>query len=208
MFDAILFPGIRRSASSQAIASAAPRRRRVFSSEVSSAAGRSIRHSSPSAFDYDGTSRRARQLRHALDVIGGGSADFVSADWPGIMEQAVAGVYGDEPSRSSPTGPVATSTTASGARPASRVRARRGHQMGRTYAGLAVAAIEVAGPWRDRLRLEDLVPYYTRDEAMAEIEAMARDDLGNSRRPSSGHASAGTGTGRSPMSVRSCASAT
>src|SRR5690606_30613859 len=29
------------------------------------------------------------------DVIGGGSADFLSADWPGEVGRALAGIYGD-----------------------------------------------------------------------------------------------------------------
>ena len=30
------------------------------------------------------------------DVIGGGSADFISGDWPGLMSNTLTDVYGEE----------------------------------------------------------------------------------------------------------------
>ncbi len=119
-----------------------------------------------------------------VDVIGGGGANFVSADWPGEMERAIAGVYGEQ----------AITLFANGCcgdinhrlwRESRQPGEGEGKalQMGRTFAGLAVAAIEVAEPMEEigcGARFDDLqIPYYTRDEElMAEIEAMKkRDDL-------------------------------
>jgi len=119
-----------------------------------------------------------------VDVIGGGGADFVSADWPGVMEEAVAGVYGDQAITVFVNGPCGDinhrlwrQTRQPGEGEAKAI------QMGRTYAGLAVAAVEVAEPMEGTgcgSKFEDLqIPYYTRDEKLlAEIEEMKkRDDL-------------------------------
>jgi len=47
--------------------------------------------------DGEGTVR-AVLVNYALhvDVIGGGKANFISADWPGEMAKAVAGIYGEQ----------------------------------------------------------------------------------------------------------------
>ncbi|MGI5819278.1 MAG: hypothetical protein ACOX9R_14410 [Armatimonadota bacterium] len=135
--------------------------------------------------EHDGTVR-AVLVNYGMhvDVIGGGGADFVSADWPGVMEEAIAGVYGEQAITLFANGPCGDinhrlwrETRQPGEGEAKAV------QMGRTYAGLAVAAIEVAEPMEETgcgSKFEELkIPYYTRDEAlMAEIEEMKqRDDL-------------------------------
>lgn len=122
---------------------------------------------------------RAMVVNYAMhpDTIGGGTADFLSADWPGEIGKALASVYGPEvvtvflngacgdinharwePTRL-PTG-----------------RAAKSVQMGRTLAGCAMAAVETAEPlesarigaalhWLD-------IPFYTRDAAyFAEVAA-------------------------------------
>ena len=112
------------------------------------------------------------------DVIGGGSADFLSADWPGEVGRALAGIYGDgvvtvflngtcgdinhhvwEPTRLPRSGPA------------------KAVQMGRTLAAGLMAAFETAEPL-DAARVgacvETLaIPYFTRDEAFRqEMEAI------------------------------------
>jgi hypothetical protein len=188
MFDALLFPGIEEE---YALASNRLGRTRegdeVFSSEGV------LGHAGPVDGDlitvgvreHDGTVRAVLvNYPMHVDVIGGGSADFVSADWPGIMEETVAGVYGEQAITVFVNGPCGDinhrlwrDTRHPGEGEAKAI------QMGRTYAGLAVAAIEVAEPMEDTAcgsKFADLqIPYYTRDEEyMAEIEAMKqRDDL-------------------------------
>jgi hypothetical protein len=129
----------------------------------------------------DGEERlRALAVSFALhpDVIGGGTADFISADWPGEIARNVASVYGEEafslflqgtcgdinhvthfPTRL-PTGGEAKAV-----------------QLGRALAGAAMYAAERAEPMEDvtldakLLVLE--VPYYTRDAAFfRELEAL------------------------------------
>ena len=187
-FDALLFPGLQQEA---VLASNRLGRTRegdeIFSSEGV------IGHAGPvdpglialGVREHDGTVR-AVLVNYGMhvDVIGGGGADFVSADWPGEMERAVAGVYGEQ----------AITLFANGCCGDINHRLWRESchpgegepkaiQMGRTYAGLAVAAVEVAEPMEGTgcgSKFEDLaIPYYTRDDTlMAEIEAMKqRDDL-------------------------------
>jgi len=119
-----------------------------------------------------------------VDVIGGGGAKFLSADWPGEMAKAVAGVYGPDvvtlllngacgdinhhywrPTRHPTGGPV------------------KAQQIGRAIAGLAVSAGEKAEPLDTAscgalLKVVD-IPHYTRDQAMRrEVDALrARHDL-------------------------------
>jgi hypothetical protein len=188
MFDALLFPGIQEE---YALASNRLGRTRdgdeVFSSEGV------LGHAGPvdgellavGIREHDGTVRAVLvNYPMHVDVIGGGSADFVSADWPGIMEEAVAGVYGEQAITLFVNGTCGDinhrlwrDTRNPGGGGAKAL------QMGRTYAGLAVAAVEVAEPMELTgcgSKFEDLqIPYYTRDEdLMAEIEQMKqREDL-------------------------------
>lgn len=121
---------------------------------------------------------RAMLVNYALhpDVIGGGSADFISADWPGILMGTVEQVYGDG----------ATCLFLQGAAgdinhvPHDPTHLPRGGewkalQIGRALAGAALTAAERAEPMahtRLGAKLEDLpVPYYTRTpELLAEAE--------------------------------------
>jgi hypothetical protein len=186
MFDALLFPGMQQE---HLLASNRLGRTReadeVFSSEGV------IGHAGPvdpellavGIRERDGTVR-AVLVNYGMhvDVIGGGSADFVSADWPGVMEEAVVGVYGDQAVTLFVNGPCGDinhrlwrETRQPGEGEAKAI------QMGRTYGGLSVAAIEVAEPMEHTgcgSKFEDLqIPYYTRDdELMAEIEAMKQRD--------------------------------
>ncbi len=114
-----------------------------------------------------------------VDVIGGESADFISADWPGVMAESVAGVYGEdvvtmflngacgdinhrlwEPTRQPIEGEY------------------KAVQMGRTYAGLAMAAIERGEPMaggRLGAALQVLqIPYYTREPRFMEFVEQLR----------------------------------
>lgn len=114
--------------------------------------------------------------QHA-DNVGGGSADFISADWPGQVGKTIAQIYGpdvitvflngccgdlnmslDHPSRRTPNG------------------VPRNISMGRALGGLAAAATEQAEPMEDNTVSADVqyleIPYFTRDEAFkAEVEA-------------------------------------
>jgi hypothetical protein len=138
-----------------------------------------------SAVDLDGK-LLAVVVNFALhvDVIGGGGATFISADWPGVMADTVSRVYGDgvvtmlaqgtcgdinhvphDPTALPQSGPA------------------KAGQIGRALAGAAMAALERAEPMRDgRVAVieETLeIPYYTRDEAfMAELAALkAKENL-------------------------------
>ena len=188
MFDALLFPGAQEE---YMLASNRLGRTRegteVFSSEGV------IGHAGPvdpeliavGVRERDGTVR-AVLVNYGMhvDVIGGEGADFVSADWPGVMEEAVAGVYGEQAITlfaNGPCGDINHRLWRESRHP--REGEAKAVQMGRTYAGLAVAAVEVAEPMEETgcgSKFEDLrIPYYTRDDAlMAEIEEMKqRDDL-------------------------------
>ncbi|OGV65674.1 MAG: hypothetical protein A3K18_31920 [Lentisphaerae bacterium RIFOXYA12_64_32] len=140
--------------------------------------------------DPDGN-LRAMVVNYAMhpDVIGGGSANFISADWPGEIGRAVAGVYGGQPVTLFMNGTCgdinhhlwrATRHPTRG--PAKAV------QMGRMVAGLAINATERAEPLetgkcRALLRILQ-IPYYTRDAAMrAEVEELRkREKLGDFER--------------------------
>lgn len=112
------------------------------------------------------------------DVIGGGGAKFISADWPGEVGRNIAAVYGDD---------VVTLFLQGTAgdinhvihRPTSLPRGGpdKAVQLGRALAGAAMCAAERAEPLTElpldaELQVLD-IPYYTRDEKfMAEIEAL------------------------------------
>ncbi len=126
--------------------------------------------------DLDGETR-AFLVNFAMhpDTIGGGTADFISADWPGEIGKALSQVYGedvitvfmngccgdlnhglDHPTRRQPRIPHAIS-------------------MGRAIAGATMAAIEQSEPMESTVLAAQLdyleLPYYTRDaEFLAEVE--------------------------------------
>jgi neutral ceramidase len=112
------------------------------------------------------------------DVIGGGSATFLSADWPGMVADTISEVYGEEvvtlllqgtsgDINHRPHEPTALPTGG----PA------KAAQLGRALAGAAMVALERAEPMADA-RLDVLartleIPYYTRDAGfMAEVAAL------------------------------------
>jgi hypothetical protein len=129
---------------------------------------------------------RAMVINYAThaDVIGGGSADFISADWPGEIPRTIRAAYGDDTVPLFLNGPcgdlaprVWRETRLPQSGPAKAV------QLGRALAGLAMNAAEKAEPLESSecagaMRMLD-IPYYTRtEEFRAEIEELrGRDDL-------------------------------
>jgi len=131
---------------------------------------------------------RALLVNFALhvDVIGGGTADFISADWPGEMAQAVASVYGPDVVTlllQGTCGDINHNPHQPGR--VQRTRDQKAVQIGRALAGAAMYSAERAEPLCDLTLAASLreltIPYYTRDEAfLAEIAALkARGDLGD-----------------------------
>ncbi len=188
MFDALLFPGRQEECY---LASNRLGRTRD-GDEIFSSTG-VIGHAGPvdpellavGIREPDGTVR-AVLVNYGMhvDVIGGDTADFVSADWPGIMEEAIAGVYGEQAITvfiNGCCGDINHRLWHETRQPAEGEM--KAVQMGRAFAGLAVNAIEKAEPMESfggcGAELEELqIPYYTRDEnIMAEMEALrARGD--------------------------------
>ena len=129
--------------------------------------------------DTDGR-LRALVVNHALhpDVIGGGSATFISADWPGEIGRNIAAVYGDDVVTLFLQGTAGDINH----RPHDPTNLPTGGedkavQIGRAMAGAAMVATERAEPLTE-LKLDASleviqVPYYTRDDKLwAEIEAL------------------------------------
>jgi neutral ceramidase len=133
----------------------------------------------------DGEERlRALAVCFALhpDVIGGGTADFVSADWPGEIARNVEAVYGEDTLSlflQGTCGDINHVTHFPTHLPTGGER--KAVQLGRALAGAAMLATERAEPMEDtaiRSALEVLeVPYYARDAAffrtLDELEAKA-----------------------------------
>ncbi|NOZ20813.1 MAG: hypothetical protein GXP25_06960 [Planctomycetes bacterium] len=137
--------------------------------------------------DGEGTVR-AVLVNYALhvDVIGGGGADFISADWPGEMARAVAGIYGDQCITLFLNGccgdinqhPYLKETKLK----------RRGPEgailLGRAFGGLAVNAAEKGEPVTEgkvEAMLDTLqIPYYEVDDKMRAHAA----ELGKKDKPS------------------------
>ncbi|HIE51878.1 MAG TPA: hypothetical protein EYP85_08975 [Armatimonadetes bacterium] len=113
-----------------------------------------------------------------VDVIGGGGADFISADWPGEVARNLAAIYGDEvvtlllqgtcgDINHFPHQPTHLPTGG----PAKAV------QLGRALAGAVMVAMERAEPMSDSLLAAQLqmlsIPYYIRDDDLrAEVESL------------------------------------
>jgi len=116
---------------------------------------------------------RAMAVNFALhaDVIGGGKADFISADWPGVVAQTVAAVYGQDvvtvflqgtcgDINHNPHEPTFLPTRG----PA------KAAQVGRGVAAVAMHASERAEPmtfvrlWGEMRTLT--IPYYTREAGL------------------------------------------
>ncbi|MGQ9731383.1 MAG: hypothetical protein ACUVX8_08920 [Candidatus Zipacnadales bacterium] len=134
---------------------------------------------------------RALVINFALhvDVIGGGSAKHISADWPAEIKRAIQGVYGEdvvtvflqgtcgdinhrphEPTNLPTSGP------------------QKAVQIGRALAGAAMYSTERAEPFTELVLDGDLqyitIPYYTRDEQLlAEVaELKKRETLSDFER--------------------------
>lgn len=127
---------------------------------------------------------RALVVNFALhpDVIGGATANFISADWPGILGEQIKAVYGQgtvvlflqgtagdinhvphEPTHLPTRGPA------------------KALQLARGLAGATMYATEKAEPMSDatlKATLEIIqIPYYTRDAGLlAEVEALERKE--------------------------------
>ena len=123
---------------------------------------------------------RALLVHFALhvDVIGGGTADFISADWPGEMARAVSAVYGPEVVTLLLQG-TCGDVNHHPHQPSRVQRSRddKAVQIGRALAGAAMYAAERAEPMGDvplAASVRELsIPYYTRDDAFrAEIAAL------------------------------------
>jgi len=113
-----------------------------------------------------------------VDVIGGGKANFISADWPGEMARAVAGAHGSDvvtlllqgtcgDINHVPHDPTNLPTGGP----------KRAVMIGRGLAGVAMHAAERAEPMTALSldgRIDVLsIPYYTRDKALhAELDAL------------------------------------
>jgi hypothetical protein len=114
-----------------------------------------------------------------VDVIGGGSADFISADWPGEMVRVIAGVHGPDVVTLLLQGTCGDinhvthqPTNLPRGGPAKAVQIARG------LAGVAMYAAERAEPMTALTldgRIQKLsIPYYTRDKAFMEELAALR----------------------------------
>lgn len=112
------------------------------------------------------------------DVIGGGSADFLSADWPGEIGRNIAAVCGDDVVTlllNGTCGDINHSTHTPTNLP--RGGPAKAVSLGRALAGAAMLAMERAEPMAD-IHLDGAVerlsiPYYTRDDQMAaEVAAL------------------------------------
>lgn len=116
------------------------------------------------------------------DVIGGGSADFISADWPGLMSNALSAVYGDDMVTLLLQGTCGDINH----RPHDKTflptsGPKKAEQLGRALAGAAMVALERAEPMMDSqlavmTKVLDL-PYYTRDESIfKEMEELEKKE--------------------------------
>ena len=138
-----------------------------------------------SVVDTDGN-LRAVAINFALhaDVIGGGSADFISADWPGEIGKNIAEIYGDDVVTLLLQGTCGDINHAPH-HPTHLPRggAKKAVQLGRALAGAAMYATEKAEPMGEVQLAGKInalsIPYYTRDETfMAEIEALKTKNPG------------------------------
>ncbi len=106
-----------------------------------------------------------------VDVIGGGSANFISADWPGEMAKTVAAIYGPDTVTlllQGTCGDINHVTHLPTALPVSGPA--KAIQIGHALAGVAVYAAERAEPMSAVSldgRIQNIpIPYYTRDKAI------------------------------------------
>ncbi|MCX7016746.1 MAG: hypothetical protein NTW86_30010 [Candidatus Sumerlaeota bacterium] len=118
---------------------------------------------------------RAMAVNYALhpDVIGGGTADFLSADWPGVMARTIASIYGDNVDCLFLQGAAGDVNHQPQILTYMPIKGpRKSEQIGRALAGAAIYCAERAEPMDD-LTLDGVmqtiaIPYYTRDAALLE----------------------------------------
>lgn len=116
------------------------------------------------------------------DIVGGGGADFISADWPGEMAKNIAAVYGEDVPcvfLQGTAGDINQTDYLENYMPNGGVI--KAVQMGRALAGAAMLAGENAKPLSDSttaLAYEYIdLPYYTRDEKfMQKIADLKKKD--------------------------------
>ncbi len=113
-----------------------------------------------------------------VDVIGGGSADFISADWPGEIARAISGVYGPEVVAIFLQG-ACGDTEQKPYRPKFNPTAgeRKALSLGRGLAGGAIFALEREEPLTDSTLRGEIrmvgIPWYTRTpELMEEVRQL------------------------------------
>ncbi len=115
-----------------------------------------------------------------VDVIGGGSADFISADWPGELARTVAAVYGEDVVTVFLQGACGdinhcahhhTELPTGGA--------PKAIQLGRTIGAAAINAVEKAEPTHDETlhgMIEVLqIPYYVVEDKLREEVAQLKE---------------------------------
>ncbi len=129
---------------------------------------------------------RALLVHFALhvDVIGGGSANFISADWPGELARNIAAVHGADVITLFLQGTCGDiNHNAHGPTAQPRRGVPKAVQLGRGLAGVALHAAARAEPMASApLRSAETllsIPYYTRDATfMAELESLrAKEEL-------------------------------
>jgi len=132
---------------------------------------------------YDQQSNlRGLLLNFALhaDVIGGGSADFISADWPGELAQVVSTVYGEDVVTlflQGTCGDINHCTHHATELPTGLEP--KAVQLGRTLGAVAINAVEKAEPSHDEglaslLQILD-IPYYQVDDDLREVVAQLKE---------------------------------
>ena len=109
-----------------------------------------------------------------VDVIGGGGADFVSADWPGELAKTIKANYGDQVTTlllQGTCGDINHCTHCETELPTAF--APKAVQLGRALAAVAINAVEKAEPSHDEslaslLQILD-IPYYQVDDDLREV---------------------------------------
>ncbi len=121
-----------------------------------------------------------------VDVIGGGTANFLSADWPGELSRAIQCVYGEDVVSvflQGTSGDINHRVHSPTHLPTGGVP--KAIQIGRAIAGTAIYATERAEPMTELCldaALEKIaIPYYTRDQALLDeiAELKQRESLGD-----------------------------
>jgi len=116
------------------------------------------------------------------DVIGGGSANFISADWPGEVGKNLATIYGDDVVTLFLQGTCGDINHCTHVPTFLPTRGPdKAVQLGRGIAGVAMHAAERAEPMTDTTFSADIsvidIPYYTRDARhWAEVEALRKKE--------------------------------